>query len=181
MIYVVVLMLILVAISAVAWPLLNPARPSTTADGELSPELEELAGQRDTAYQAIRELEFDHQLGNLSQQDYQALRERYRTEAAGILRQLERAKGPEKEAVAVAARAVSPRVAQARKERKASETAIAADGRACPACGKSVPAADRFCWHCGASLDRTCSVCQTPRPSNDAFCGACGARLESYA
>ena len=177
MIYGIVLMLILAAIAAVAWPLLNPARPSADAERELSPELEELAGQRDTAYRAIRELEFEHQLGNLSQQDYQSLRERYRTEAAGILQQLERARGPEKETVAVS-RDVSPRIARARKE---PEAATATDGRPCPACGKSVPADDRFCWHCGAALDRICSVCQTPRPSSDVFCGACGARLEGSA
>jgi len=177
MIYVVVLMLILAAIAAVAWPLLNPARPSTAAEGERSPELEELAGQRDNAYQAIRELEFDHQLGNLSQQDYQSLRERYRSEAAAVLRQLEQARGPEKETVA-ASPVVSPRVARARK---APEAATATDGRTCPACGKSVPAHDRFCWHCGTALDRICSVCQTPRPSSDMFCGACGARLEGSA
>ncbi len=177
MIYVVVLMLILAAIGAVAWPLLNPARPATAAEDEPSPELVELAGQRDNAYQAIRELEFDHQLGNLSQQDYQSLRERYRSEAAAVLRQLEQAREPEKETVAVS-HAASATIARARKAAKAP---TATDERACPACGRSVPADDRFCWHCGAALDRICSACQTPRPPSDMFCGGCGARLEASA
>jgi predicted nucleic acid-binding Zn ribbon protein len=172
MIYAVVLILILAVIAAVAWPLLNPPKPSPAAERELSPDLEELASQRDTAYRAISELEFDHQLGNLSQQDYQSLRERYRAEAAGIMQQLERAREPEKEAVA-ATRTVSSRVGRARKAPEALT-----DRRACPACGKAVPAGDRFCWHCGAALDRVCPTCQRPRPSGDAFCGACGTRLE---
>jgi len=177
MIYVAVLMLMLVAIAVVAWPLLDSARTPAVADGELSPELEELAGQRDAAYRAIKELEFEHQLGNLSQQDYQTLRERYRTDAAVILRRLERARRPEKETAAVA-RAVSPTAARARP---ASEAAPATDGRSCPACGKSGPADDRFCRHCGAALERVCPACQTARPSSDVFCGACGTRLEGSA
>ena len=180
MIYVVVLIVILAAIAAVAWPLLNPPKPSMAAEGELSPELEELAGQRDTAYRAIKELEFEHQLGNLSQQDYETLRERYRGEAASILRRIDQTRLPQKEAVPVAG--ASPPGARAQRAPKAAPApAPAADGRACPACGKPAPAGDRFCWHCGAALERICPACQTPRPSSDVFCGACGARLEGSA
>ena len=174
MIYVAVLMLMLAAIAVVAWPLLNSAKAPAAADGELSPELEELASQRDTAYRAIKELEFEHQLGNLSREDYQALRERYRTEAAGILRQLERARRPEKETVAV-----RPGAQAQRPPKTAPAPASADEGRTCHACGKSTPAADRFCRHCGTSLERICPACHTPRPSSDLFCGECGARLEA--
>jgi len=163
----------LAAIAVVAWPLLNSAKAPAAADGELSPELEELAGQRDTTYRAIKELEFEHQLGNLSQQDYQALRERYRTEAAGILRQLERARRPEKESVAVSTGSQAPH--------KAAPPPAPATARTCRACGNSVPADDRFCWHCGAAVERICPACKTPRPSSDVFCGACGAQLEGSA
>ena len=173
MIYVAVLMLMLAAIAVVAWPLLNSAKAPAAADGELSPELEELTGQRDTAYRAIKELEFEHQLGNLSQQDYQALRERYRTEAAGILRQLERARRPEKEAVAV--------LAGSQAQPKAAPPHVPAMTRTCHACGNSAPADDCFCRRCGAALERICPACHAPRPSSDEFCGACGTRLEGSA
>jgi len=163
----------LAAIAVVAWPLLNSAKTPAVADGELGPELEELAGQRDTAYRAIKELEFEHQLGNLSQQDYQALRERYRTEAAGILRQLERARRPEKETVAVPA--------GSRAQSKAAPAPAPTTARTCRACGNSVPADDRFCWHCGAALERICPACHAPRPPSDVFCGACSAPLEGSA
>ena len=176
MIYMAVLMLMLSAIAVVAWPLLNSAKAPIATDGGPRPELEELAGQRDAAYRAIKELEFEHQLGNLSQQDFQALRERYRTEAAGILRQLERARRPEKETVPVSAGS------QAQPQPKAAPApASAVGGRTCPACGKSAPADDRFCWHCGTALERICPACQALRPSSDVFCGECGARLEGSA
>ena len=175
MIYVAVLMLMLAAIAVVAWPLLNPAKSPVAADSELSHELDDLANERDTTYRAIKELEFEHQLGNLSQQDYQALRERYRTEAAGILRQLERARRPEKQTAAVSAGSQAPR------QPKAAAPPAPAMARTCQACGNSAPADDRFCWHCGAALERICPACQTPRPSSDVFCGACGIRLEGSA
>ena len=174
MIYVVVLTLMLAAIAVVAWPLLNSAKIPVAADGELSPELEELAGQRDAAYRAIKELEFEHQLGNLSQQDYQTLRERYRTDAAGILRQLERTRRPEKETIVASAGS------QAQPQPKAAPPAPAM-ARTCHACGKSAPGDDRFCWHCGAALERICPACQASRPSSDVFCGTCGTRLEGSA
>ena len=175
MIYVAVLMLMLAAIAVVAWPLLNSAKAPAAADGELSPELEELAGHRDTAYRAIKELEFEHQLGNLSQKDYQTLRGRYRSEAAGILRQLERARRPEKETGA--ASAGSP----AQRRPKAAPPPAPATARTCQACGKPSPAGNRFCWNCGAALERICPACQAPRPSSDVFCGACGTQLEGLA
>ena len=180
MIYIAVLMLMLTAIAAVAWPLLNSAKSAAAVDGELSPEIEELAGQRDAAYRAIKELEFEHQLGNLSQQDYETLRERYRGEAASILRRIDQTRLPQKEAVPVAS--ASPPTAGAQRPPKAAPApAPAADGRACPACRKPAPAGDRFCWHCGAALERICPACHTPRPSSDVFCGACGAQLEGSA
>jgi hypothetical protein len=175
MIYIAVLMLTLAAIAAVAWPLLNSAKAPAVVDDELSPEIEELAGQRDAAYRAIRELEFEHQLGNLSQQDYETLRERYRSEAAGILRQLERARRPEKETVPVSAGS------EAQRQPRGAAASARAVGRTCRACGLAARASDRFCRHCGAALERICPACQTPRPSGDVFCGGCGARLEGSA
>ena len=179
MIYIAVLMLMLSAIGVVAWPLLNSAKAPIATDGEPRPELEELAGQRDAAYRAIKELEFEYQLGNLSQQDYQTLRERYRSEAAGILRRLEQARLPRKEAVPVAS--ASPAGAQAQSRKSAPAPAPVVDGRTCHACGKLAPADDRFCWHCGAALERICPTCHALRPSSDVFCGECGARLEGSA
>lgn len=180
MVYVGVLMLMLAAIAVVVWPLLSAAKAATATDDEVSPELEELVGQRDAAYRAIKELEFEHQLGNLSQKDYQTLRERYRSEAAGILQDLERVRLPQKETVAV----TSARPAGARTQSSPKATAppaAALDGRTCSACGKPAPADDRFCWHCGAALERICPACHALRPSSDVFCGECGARLEGSA
>lgn len=48
------------------------------------------AADRDAAYAAIKDLEFEYQLGNLSDEDYRQLREEYVERAARALRRLER-------------------------------------------------------------------------------------------
>jgi hypothetical protein len=51
--------------------------------------LGELLIQRDLALDAIRELDFDHDLGNLSEEDHEAMREESKRHAVAILRQLQ--------------------------------------------------------------------------------------------
>ena len=76
----------------IAYPILNPEREQR---GESLDALEALYAQRDSAYVALRDLDFDFQLGKLSQNDYQALRERYKTRAALALQQIDAANGNE--------------------------------------------------------------------------------------
>lgn len=51
--------------------------------------LAELEAQRAALYAAIRELEFDHKAGMISQEDYEAMRHRYEAEAVALLRRLD--------------------------------------------------------------------------------------------
>jgi hypothetical protein len=76
------------AVSFVAWPFLRAApgpEMQTPADDELR-----LLERRDRALAAIKELEFDHRTGNVSDEDYRALVGPLRREAADALRQLTR-------------------------------------------------------------------------------------------
>jgi hypothetical protein len=73
------------AFAFVARPLLARQRP---ADGEEA-EHSELVAQRDLAIDDLRELDFDHDLGNLSEEDHQLLREQSKRRAVGILKQLQ--------------------------------------------------------------------------------------------
>ena len=83
------------ALAIVLWPLLggraaaaasSPARASD--DRRL--ELEE---EKSALYRALRELEFDHDAGHLSDPDYQGLRERYESRAGALITELD-ALGP---------------------------------------------------------------------------------------
>lgn len=181
MVYVVIFLLMLIALAVVAYPLLRPvSEPSAQAtDADMA--LEELLSQRDATYAAIKELEFEHQLGNLSAQDYQELREQYRRKAARLLQQIESSvqAGP---APAVAAPATSPEdeiEAAVRRLRQRQQRAAVA--RACPLCGETVAANDRYCGNCGATMARFCPGCGEAREPGDRFCRMCGTPLEAQA
>jgi hypothetical protein len=155
----VALLMTMAAFALVGYPLLRPRRGeggflSTNHRGT-----EDLLAQRDAAYAAIKELEFEFHLGNLSQQDYDDLRARYRQRAAAILRQLDAA---ELEAAAASEKSATgpSRDGGAAEE---IERAVALlrqqlDGNAlliCPACHNRVHPDDRFCGRCGARLPPT--------------------------
>ena len=48
---------------------------------------------------------------------------------------------------------------------------------ACPSCGTPMGPDDRFCRHCGYSLELRCPECSTPYEAGDRFCVKCGTRL----
>ncbi len=78
----------------VAWPLLlGRVRPEDYLGLEGSePVLQRLYFQRDNTYAAMKELEFDLAMGNLSQPDYQQLQDRYKRKAVAILKRIDDAK-----------------------------------------------------------------------------------------
>jgi tetratricopeptide (TPR) repeat protein len=86
------------AAAIVLWPLVAGARraPPRTMDAPAHRRLE-LAEEKAAIYGALRELAFDREAGNLSEADYQALRESYEGRAAEVLAALD-ALGPEPEA-----------------------------------------------------------------------------------
>jgi hypothetical protein len=73
----------LAVIVAVAWPLLNPQGTSATAV-EMSPS--GLQDEIDRALRAIKEIEFDHAAGSLSDGDFAELVGAERARAAELLR-----------------------------------------------------------------------------------------------
>jgi hypothetical protein len=165
MIYLAIIVLMLVAFTVVGWPLVSSSRAFAPQPGEASP-VDALSRQRDAGYRSIKELEFEYELGNLSDSDYQSLRERYRREAAAVLQKLEAA----------------VKEAPSRHTAGATQTAAAVSGQAallCPSCGKPGSAADRFCWSCGARLGEGCPGCGGPVQMEDRFCAGCGARLKA--
>jgi hypothetical protein len=78
---------------AVAWPFLKEPEPESDSLDELD-EAErrrlELLEARDRALAALKELEFDHRTGTISDEDYRAQVGPLRREAATALRELER-------------------------------------------------------------------------------------------
>ena len=81
-----------VAVVFVARPFLREPAPASDRLGELSPEARQrlaLAEERDRALGALKELEFDHRTGKVSDEDYRAQVGPLRRSAAEALRALE--------------------------------------------------------------------------------------------
>ena len=162
------------------------AKARNTKDHELS----SLLAERDRALNALQELDFDHALGKIPEEDYPAQRQRLLEYGAEVLRKLDALQGPPPgstaeqpaanaeariEAAVAARRAdsgrsgITPRLAT--NSGKVVSAAVAA-----PDDDLEVMLANRrrarqgeaagFCPHCGAALQTT-----------DKFCPKCGARI----
>ena len=152
----------------VAQPLLRPARRDAAARRADGRRREELRSQRDAAYGAIRELEFEYQLGNLSEHDHEDLRARYRDRAAGVLQRLDALEREEAASHRQRRRRaphngggqdeIEQAVALLRQQREgkapspADSRSARAQGGTCPACHEPVDQGDRFCARCGERL-----------------------------
>lgn len=122
-----ILSLVLAAVFAyIAYPILKPPREEIVASNAI----ELLVAQRDAAYQAIRDLDFDFQLGKLSATDYESLRERQKSQAATVLQKID----------ALGA-APAVRTAPTREAKMF-----------CTNCGTPRESDDKFCRKCGNKL-----------------------------
>jgi hypothetical protein len=125
---------------------------ATRRAGRDAAEAERLEHERALAMQGLRELEFDREMGKLSDADYAALHEGLMTRALGASAALERlrarAAAPAPEAAAARPRLVRSGSAAAPAAGSAPATARI---RFCPQCGIEV-AAGNFCSECGAPL-----------------------------
>lgn len=123
-------LLALGALAYVLWPLIRAeGRPDSWASGELTPS--PVASDPRDAVAELREIEFDHATGKLSESDYAALRARYTSEAVTALRARESAVD-------------DPVEAEIRRVR--------AQTRICRTCGPRPEPGARYCSTCGAAL-----------------------------
>jgi NADH pyrophosphatase NudC (nudix superfamily) len=92
---------------------------------------------------SIKELEFDHAMGKVSDQDFAEMGLRLRTRAAGLLRQLD------------AGTAYSTQIEQelAKRLAAAGVDTTPRENRFCTQCGAATTAAAKFCGQCGHKLE----------------------------
>src|SRR5574341_249333 len=195
------LALLLVVAFIVARPILER---QSMPEKETSP-ADRLAAERETVLAAMRDLDFDHATGKISDEDYTPQRARLVAQGVAVLKQLdalspampERALSAE-EAIerAVAARRrsdrarVAPRAAQSaddlievevaarRKSAPVQRPAPASDAVTCPHCGALTRPCDRFRPERGQVLALPSPPCARPIQPDDRFCAACGAKLQ---
>ena len=78
------------ALAIVLWPLVRGGTGRMPASSAAPPDRRlELAEEKASTYRALKELAFDHEAGSLSDDDFQALRDRYEARAADLLTKLD--------------------------------------------------------------------------------------------
>lgn len=195
MVFFATLLMTAAVVGLLGYPLLRPARSLAVTGPIDGRRREEVLSRRDAAYAAIKELDFEYQLGNLSQQDYEDLRDRYRDRAAGVLQELDvldreektarrqrpsgrrgsRDGGAEDEIEQAVALLKQHWVGTELTSRYAAPTQ--AGTGTCPTCHEPVTDGDRFCGNCGTDQLRFCPACAAPRQAGQRFCARCGERL----
>lgn len=130
--------LVIVVASAlyIAWPLLKEG--SGADPTEQRSEASALAREKDAALEAIREVDFDHRVGKMSDEDHAKLRADLEQRALAALAALDERGQDEPGLRAIAGHA--------------SSTGTDGGGGFCPDCGNRFKREARFCMGCGKKL-----------------------------
>lgn len=156
------LLLSLAALAFVLWPLFSAkVKPYHTENDELS----ELLVRKEGIMAAIKDLEFDHQIGKVSEEDYQRFDARLRRQAIIYMQQIEKL-APQTTGLEDA---LEGEIARQRRT---------ANGKAAVPPAK-VEAAKVVAAAPTASPSRFCTTCGEPLLSNHKFCANCGTPVAS--
>ena len=130
---------------------------------------ETLAERHEAVLTALRDLDFDHTVGKVAEEDYGPLRYALLAEAADAMTQLD--EEPAAAQADIEAR-IEAEVLVIRQELNAESSS-----NTCPSCGRPARPGDVYCASCGAQLNATCSTCGRGARPADLFCPGCGAEL----
>ena len=136
-------------IAFLAWPW--RAEPVADSQGET------VDDRYEAVLTALRDLDFDHTLGKVAQEDYEPLRQELVAQAADLLAQRDQ----------VGLEAQPP-------------ASVTGEGSVCPACGRIALPGDEYCSGCGTELAPArprCPQCGRTVIPGDLFCRDCGAGL----
>ncbi len=139
--------LIVLAGTAVMWPLFHEPKGNLEVELLAETELDRLLNRKAIVYTNIKDLEFEYKMGRLSDSDYRRLEAGYKSEAAAILQKLDQL-GEENKIDEAIERDVALR-------RGKISGQVALEGKSssvCPACGASIVPGKRFCADCGRRL-----------------------------
>ncbi len=144
--------LILLVAAFVARPVIERAA-YRDGNGAASP-ADDLITQREAILIELRDLDFDHAVGKVGEEDYAVQRARLVARGAEVLRSLDQLPAAAVEKPSDDLDAEIERLVTARRKRQtaAGVKKQPAPSAHCPHCGRPVRLTDKFCTHCGAKV-----------------------------
>ena len=98
----------------------------------------DLIERKETIYAAIKDIEFDYQMGKLSEEDFQALRQQYKDEAVGLLKKIDQ---------------IQHKPVKGKSKSASHKKSEDASTKFCWNCGAAVTRDDKYCTNCGNALE----------------------------
>lgn len=132
-----------------------------------------LAEQKERLYEAIKDLDFEHRAGKLSDADYQSVRSDLVSQAATVISELDAI------AEAPADKKTEETPAEAEPAEATDSDVVATEGPTCRSCGRVNPPGAKFCFQCGEHITAptSCPECGTELPKEARFCTSCGVAI----
>ena len=135
------LVIIVVSLGFVAQPFWRNQNGAPRADSKRRNRLTDLQARRDTILAAIKDLEFDYEMGKVSKEDYAQMNAQFRREAMAILQQIDQSNGK------TGSRKKLEAELQALRRKKNVGRKLT-----CESCGASLEPQHRFCGNCGQKV-----------------------------
>jgi len=110
-------------------------QPASLAAKDSNHRADDLTARKETVYAAIKDIEFDYQMGKLSEADFQELRQRYKEEAVSLLKEIDKIQS------------------KAMKRSHKPPQNAGALAKFCWMCGTAITQQDKFCANCGTELN----------------------------
>ncbi|HEX9653523.1 MAG TPA: zinc ribbon domain-containing protein [bacterium] len=137
MLTVIIFLLLTAAVSYfVVSPIMQSRRENLMKDS--NHKANDLIDRKEAIYAAIKDIEFDYQMGKLSEEDFQMLRQQYKDEAVGLLKKIDQ---------------IQHKAVKSKDKSAPRKKADAASPRFCWSCGEAVTHGDKFCVNCGNTLE----------------------------
>ncbi len=136
--------LVLAAGAYVLIPLFRESHGNIEVELLAETALDRLLARKAVIYTNLKDLEFEYKMGRLSDGDFRRLEAGYKTEATGILKELDQLG---------VAKDLDESVERDIAARKSKLYPVAAEAASrCPSCGAEVIAGKKFCADCGHRL-----------------------------
>ena len=134
-------------------PLLQENGPQNGYSPSPDDIIQQLNYKKEGAYATIQDLEFDLNMGKLSEEDFQTLKKQYLQEAAGYMKEVDDLKSLQDEKLTFSDKDIEEEIEQEVTSIPLQKSALK-EYVYCAFCGEKAPVEDNFCAECGSTLEK---------------------------